>query len=101
MDLDQIKWASESVETNNIILDVRTPEEFSEGYIANATNLNIYDANIFMSKIQSYNKENSYYLYCKSGARSAQACQIMSQLGFNNVYNLLGGITNWKGEISK
>jgi len=101
MDLDQIKWASESVETNNIILDVRSPEEFSEGYIANATNLNIYDANTFMSKIQSYNKENSYYLYCKSGARSAQACQIMSQLGFNNVYNLLGGITNWKGEISK
>ena len=101
MDLDQIKWASESVETNNIILDVRTPEEFSEGYIANATNLNIYDANTFMSKIQSYNKENSYYLYCKSGARSAQACQIMSQFGFNNVYNLLGGITNWKGEISK
>ena len=101
MDLDQIKWASESVETNNIILDVRTPEEFSEGYIANATNLNIYDANTFMSKIQSYNKENSYYLYCKSGARSAQACQIMSQLGFNNVYNFLGGITNWKGEISK
>ena len=62
MDLDQIKWASESVETNNIILDVRTPEEFSEGYIANATNLNIYDANTFMSKIQSFNKENNYYI---------------------------------------
>ena len=101
MNLDQIKWASESVETNNIILDVRTPEEFSEGYIANATNLNIYDANTFMSKIQSFNKENNYYIYCKSGARSAQACQIMGQLGFSNVYNLLGGITNWKGEISK
>ena len=57
MDLDQIKWASESVETNNIILDVRTPEEFSEGYIANATNLNIYDANTFMSKIQSLTKK--------------------------------------------
>ena len=101
MDLDQIKWASESVEKNNIILDVRTPEEFSEGYITNATNLNIYDANTFMSKIQSYNKENNYYLYCKSGARSAQACQIMGQLGFSNVYNLTGGITNWKGEILK
>ncbi len=101
MNLDQIKWASESVETNNIILDVRTPEEFSEGYITNATNLNIYDANTFMSKIQSFNKENNYYIYCKSGARSAQACQIMGQLGFSNVYNLLGGITNWKGEISK
>ena len=101
MNLDQIKWASESVETNNIILDVRTPEEFSEGYITNATNLNIYDANTFMSKIQSFNKENNYYIYCKSGARSAQACEIMGQLGFSNVYNLLGGITNWKGEISK
>ena len=101
MDLDQIKWASESVETNNIILDVRTPEEFSEGYITNATNLNIYDANTFMSKIQSFNKENNYYIYCKSGGRSSQACQIMSQLGFNNVFNLVGGITNWKGEIVK
>ena len=54
-----------------------------------------------MSKVQSFNKENNYYIYCKSGGRSSQACQIMSQLGFNNVFNLVGGITNWKGEIVK
>jgi rhodanese-related sulfurtransferase len=54
-----------------------------------------------MSKIQSYNKESSFYIYCKSGARSSQACQIMSQLGFANVFNLIGGITNWKGQILK
>jgi len=101
MDLDQKKWANKALEISNTILDVRTPEEFSEGYISNAVNLNIYDANAFMSKIQSYNKENNYYIYCKSGARSSQACKIMSQLGFANVYNLLGGITNWKGKISK
>ena len=101
MDLDQIKWASDAFVTSNTILDVRTPQEFSEGYISNAVNLNIYDANAFMSKVQSFNKENNYYIYCKSGGRSSQACQIMSQLGFNNVFNLVGGITNWNGEIVK
>lgn len=101
MDLDQIKWANDAFVTSNTILDVRTPQEYSEGYISNAVNLNIYDANAFMSKVQSFNKENNYYIYCKSGGRSSQACQIMSQLGFNNVFNLVGGITNWKGEIVK
>lgn len=101
MDLDQTKWASDAFVTSNTILDVRTPQEYSEGYISNAVNLNIYDANAFMSKVQSFNKENNYYIYCKSGGRSSQACQIMSQLGFNNVFNLVGGITNWKGEIVK
>ena len=101
MDLDQIKWANDAFVTSNTILDVRTPQEYSEGYISNAVNLNIYDANAFMSKVQSFNKENNYYIYCKSGGRSSQACQIMSQLGFNNVFNLVGGITNWNGEIVK
>jgi rhodanese-related sulfurtransferase len=101
MDVDQIKWASDAFGTSNTILDVRTPLEYSEGYISNAVNLNIYDANAFMSKVQSFNKEKNYYIYCKSGGRSSQACQIMSQLGFNNVFNLVGGITNWKGEIVK
>lgn len=101
MDLNQSKWASDIEDTSNTILDVRTPEEFNEGYIPNSINLNIYDANSFMSKIQSFNKENNFYIYCKSGARSSQACQIMSQLGFSNVYNLLGGITDWEGQILK
>jgi|TARA_B100000768_G_scaffold175484_1_gene186960 rhodanese-related sulfurtransferase len=99
MDIDQIKWANDVKNTNNVILDVRTPQEYQEGYIPNSINLNIYDANEFMSKIQSYNKESSFYIYCKSGARSSQACQIMSQLGFANVFNLVGGITDWKGQI--
>ena len=101
MDIDQIKWANDVKNTNNMILDVRTPQEYEEGYIPNSINLNIYDANKFMSEIQSYNKESSFYIYCKSGARSSQACQIMSQLGFANVFNLIGGITNWKGQILK
>ena len=101
MDLNQSKWASDIEDKSNTILDVRTPEEFNEGYIPKSINLNIYDASSFMSKIQSLNKENNFYIYCKSGARSSQACQIMSQLGFSNVYNLLGGITDWEGQILK
>ena len=42
---------------------------------------------------------NSYYIYCRTGARSAQACQILKQKGIVNCYNLLGGIIEWKGEI--
>ena len=84
MNLDQKQWASEIDDVNNVILDVRTPQEYNEGYIPKSVNLNIYDANEFMSKIQSLNKANNFYIYCKSGARSLQACQIMTQLGFNN-----------------
>ena len=40
----------------------------------------------------------NYYVYCHSGVRSVQACQIMKTFGYENLYNLLGGISNWKGE---
>ena len=84
---------------SNIIIDVRTPEEFGEGFIKNATNLNIYDSSNFIEKIKSFSSNKEYYIYCKSGARSSAACKIMNQMGFNNVYNLLGGISEWNGEI--
>ena len=50
MNLDQKQWASEIDDVNNVILDVRTPQEYNEGYIPKSVNLNIYDANEFMSK---------------------------------------------------
>ena len=62
MDLNQSKWASDIEDKSNTILDVRTPEEFNEGYIPKSINLNIYDASSFMSKIQSFNKENNFYI---------------------------------------
>ena len=43
--------------------------------------------------------KSNYFVYCRSGARSAQACQLMSQLGFTSTYNLLGGILEWEGEV--
>jgi rhodanese-related sulfurtransferase len=44
-------------------------------------------------------KSKNYYVYCRSGARSEQACHLMSQMGFENTFNLLGGIMQWQGEV--
>ena len=59
----------------------------------------IWGSDQTIEKIKSFSSNKEYYIYCKSGARSSAACKIMNQMGFNNVYNLLGGISEWNGEI--
>ena len=78
-----------------VILDVRTPEEFAEGYIENAINIDFY-AETFRNDINQLDKNKTYLIYCRSGRRSADALGIMAELGFTEVYNLLGGIIDWK-----
>jgi len=100
MNLNQDKWIeSISNSKKSIVLDVRTPEEYDQGFIKNSINLNIYDSQFFMDEINKLDKKNSIYIYCRSGARSFQASELMSQFGFEKVYNLEGGILDWKGEI--
>lgn len=100
MDLNQFDWKKKYLEDNNsIILDVRTNHEVEEGIIPNAINIDIYESSIFLEKIKKLDKSKSYFVYCKAGARSAQACAIMQQLGFEKTYNLLGGFSNWNGPI--
>ena len=100
MDLNQLDWSNKSsLKESNTIIDVRTPEEFVEGFIKNAINLNIYDSSDFIKKIKSFSIDKEFYIYCKFGARSSGACKIMNQMGFNKVYNLLGGISEWNGDI--
>ena len=97
--LDQDEWASSIKEDSNaVIIDVRTPEEYKEGFIANSINIDIRESQKFMKEIESLNPEKAYYIYCRSGARSGQACSIMAQLGFTS-YNLVGGIMEWEGPI--
>ena len=90
-----------SADTNAVLLDVRTKEECNEGIIPNAINIDIYKGQGFIYQLEELDKTKNYYVYCKAGGRSAQACSIMNQLGFENAYNLLGGFMNWKGEVSK
>ncbi|MCK9481400.1 MAG: thioredoxin domain-containing protein [Bacteroidia bacterium] len=80
-----------------IILDVRTPEEVVSGQIPNASTINLYDAD-FAQKINLMQKDKIIFVYCRSGARSAQAAQTLSQNGFDRVYNLQGGIMAWQNQ---
>jgi rhodanese-related sulfurtransferase len=100
MNLEQDDWRDQlNKDANAVILDVRTEDEFSEGIIPGAINIDIYKGQGFIYAIEELDKSKSYYVYCRSGGRSGQACSIMSQLGFEKAYNLLGGIMNWEGEV--
>jgi rhodanese-related sulfurtransferase len=75
---------------NPVLLDVRTAGEFSAGTIPGALNLDIMSAS-FSQKIKQLDKNATYFVFCRSGNRSAQACQIMHKMGYD-VRNLSGGI---------
>lgn len=101
MDLTQEEWGSELENDNNaVIIDVRTLREVKEGIIPNAIHIDIYQGQGFIEELKELDKTKNYYVYCRSGVRSRQACNVMNQLGFENAYNLMGGILQWEGEIS-
>lgn len=77
------------------ILDVRTPEEWSEGMIEGATTYNFYEDN-FADQLRTLPKDQPVYVYCAAGGRSSEAAKVMSEMGFREVYNLDGGIGEWK-----
>lgn len=100
MNLTQEDWVSQfEADENAVILDVRTEGEYNDGIIANAINIDIYKGQDFINEIEALDKTKNYYVYCRSGARSAKACEIMNGLGFENAYNLVGGILDWDGEV--
>jgi len=78
-----------------IILDVRTLDEVNEGHIRNAINIDFY-ASDFTAKLNLIRKDVPIFVYCRSGNRSAKAAQKMKELGFDKVFNLLGGFNEWK-----
>ena len=95
-------WAELQEQTlESVILDVRTEEEFESGYIKGALNMDIRGGADFLASIESLDKSKSYFVYCRSGARSGQACQLMSQMGFSAVYNLEGGVLAWEGDLEE
>ncbi|WP_034888632.1 rhodanese-like domain-containing protein [Gillisia sp. Hel_I_29] len=81
-----------------IILDVRTPEEWKEGIIPNSLLINLLEPILFQQEISKLNKAKNYYIYCRSGNRSGQACLLMDSKGFNT-YNLEGGILQWEEKL--
>lgn len=102
-DLQQKDWTKQlENDTNAEILDVRTAQEIEEfGMIPNATNIDIYAGQAFIDEIQKLDNSKSYYVYCRSGNRSGQACALMNQLGFEKAYNLVGGFNDWEGDVNQ
>jgi rhodanese-related sulfurtransferase len=82
------------------IIDVRTPQEFAEGHIPHARNINIMDGD-FMERINQLPKEQPYYLICRSGNRSGQAARKMQAEGFQELYNISGGMLAWDAEVEQ
>jgi len=80
-----------------VILDVRTPQEYAEGNIAQALNIN-FKSDTFRDDVDKLDKEATYLVYCRSGVRSAGARDVMAELGFTEVYNMEGGILEWEAE---
>lgn len=78
----------------NILLDVRTPEEYESGHIDGSLNINLVDP-FFLQEINKLDKTKTYFVYCRSGSRSYNACKEMKRLGINNVFNLEAGLLGW------
>ena len=80
-----------------VILDVRTPEEFADGHLESAINID-YNADTFRDELDNLDKNKTYLIYCRSGNRSGQALALMEKLNFREVYNISDGIIGWQAE---
>ncbi|WP_434037620.1 rhodanese-like domain-containing protein [Formosa sp. 4Alg 33] len=80
-----------------MVVDVRTPEEFDSGHLEGAINYN-WKSEDFNKQILDLDKSKEVLIYCRSGARSAKAAEKMRSEGFTAVYELKGGLIDWKKE---
>lgn len=88
--------ASEVLDDPGVVaLDVRTRDEFVEGHVAGAVNVDFYAAD-FAERLAGLDRDATYVLYCRSGNRSASTAEIMRDLGFASVYEVDGGILAWE-----
>ncbi|MBQ4820430.1 rhodanese-like domain-containing protein [Aquimarina sp. MMG016] len=77
------------------LIDVRTPKEYNEGHIEGATNIDFRDEN-FKDLIDKADKSKPVAVYCGRGGRSGKCSTYMKKAGFTKIYDLDGGITEWK-----
>lgn len=77
-----------------VLLDIRTPAEVEAGHISGAATLDFYNAT-FRDDLAALDHDLTYLIYCRSGNRTGQAYSMMEGLGFEQVYDMGGGITQW------
>ena len=86
------------IKANSVqLLDVRTPQEYAEGHIDGASNINIQSDDFQQRAEKELSKDSTILVYCRSGRRSMEAAEMLTKLGYK-VVNLKGGIIEWKGD---
>lgn len=78
-----------------VVLDVRTAEEFAEGHIAGAKNLDFHGDD-FAKQLKALDKSKPYLVHCASGGRSGKTCKLMGEDKFSKIYHMNGGFSAWK-----
>ena len=88
--------AAEVIQTepDAVVLDIRTAEEYNDGIIEGAINIDFY-ATDFAEQLDTLDKDTHYVVYCRSDNRSGQAMDTFVDLGFTTVTEIDGGIVNW------
>lgn len=79
------------------LLDVRTPDEFAEGHLPDAVNINVQDSAFIEKAAAALSTERPVYVYCRSGRRSLKAARLLAAKGYS-VVNLAGGILDWEAK---
>ena len=88
--------ALELIDNGAIVIDVRTKDEYNSGHIKNAINIPLDTIDYI-----DIDKDTIIIVYCASGIRSTEAAKKLYDLGFNNLYNLDGGLLNWGGNLEE
>ena len=81
-----------------VVVDVRSVMEFKSGRLPGAKNIDVSDPR-FLEKFEALGKDKHFYLYCRSGARSASACSLLARHGFENLVNMSGGVMMYRGKL--
>ncbi len=81
--------AQQLIEDGAVVIDVRTPEEFESGHLADARNIDV-QADSFHAEVDGLDRDAAYVLYCRSGARAGAAAEMMLDMGFTDVANAGG-----------
>ena len=100
-DLTLNEWkAQASKDEKAIILDVRTFDEYTAASIPNAINIDVKQPQLFLDKVNELDNSQSFYVYCQSGARSAEACAVLNLMcNISSAYSLIGGFSAWNETV--
>jgi len=82
-------------DTNNVVLDVRTPREYAAGHVPGAVNLDVNSPD-FEKRISALDTNKTYLVHCAAGVRSTKACARLDKVNFKHLYNFNGGYNAWQ-----